>query len=125
MSKFIIYIFFSVLLFSCYSVDKIPKNIIKPKEMKGILWDVMRAQTLAQQTSMKDSTITVVGETALLSKKIFQIHGTDSAKFVESYNWYVKHPETLKLIFDSLYTQKQRESDSILKKKEKMLHHPL
>ncbi len=77
--------------------------------MKSILWDVMRAQTLAQETSLKDSTIDVAVETKFLSQKIFEIHKTDSAHFIESYNWYVKHPDLLKLIFDSLYIQKQRE----------------
>jgi hypothetical protein len=125
MIKTLIYIFVSVFLFSCYSVDKAPATVIKPKEMKSILWDVMRAQTLAQETSLKDTAVSVPVEINLLSKKIFKIHNTDSTHFVESYNWYVKHPEALKLIFDSLYTQKQRESDTRLKKKEKALHHPL
>lgn len=93
--------------------------------MKSILWDVMRAQTLAQETSLKDSNVSVAEETNLLSKKIFSIHHTDSTHFIESYNWYVKHPEALKLIFDSLYSQKQRESESRLKQREKILHHPL
>ena len=125
MIKPLIYIFVSVFLFSCYSVDKPPVTVIKPKEMKSILWDVMRAQTLAQETSLKDTTVTVPVEINLLSKKIFKMHNTDSTHFVESYNWYVKHPAALKLIFDSLYTQKQRESETRLKKKEKALHHPL
>ncbi len=125
MRKPLFYIFVSAFLFSCHSVDKAPKDIISPKEMKSILWDVMRAQTLAQETSLKDTTVSVAEETNLLSKKIFKIHKTDSLHFMESYNWYVKHPATLKLIFDSLYTQKQRESEGRLKKKEKALHHPL
>ena len=125
MSRLLIYIFISLFLFSCYSVDKPPANIIKPKEMKSILWDVMRAQTLAQQTSLKDTLVNVAEETNLLSKKIFSIHHTDSSHFIESYNWYVKHPETLKIIFDSLYVQKQRENEVRVKKKEKILHHPL
>ena len=93
--------------------------------MKNILWDVMRAQTLVQQTSLKDTTVSVPVEINVLSKKIFKIHNTDSSHFIESYNWYVKHPAALKLIFDSLYTQKQRESETRLKKKEKALNHPL
>lgn len=123
MRKLVIYIFISVFLFSCYSADKAPNDIIKPKEMKSILWDVMRAQTLAQETSAKDSTLSMAEETNLLSKKIFKIHHTDSTHFLKSYNWYIKHPDALKLIFDSLYTQKQRESNVRLKKKEEALHH--
>ena len=89
--------------------------------MKSILWDVMRAQTLAQETSLKDTLIDVAIETKLLSQKIFKIHKTDSTHFMESYNWYVKHPDALKLIFDSLYAQKQRESDIEIEEKRKKI----
>ena len=125
MIKIFICTFISVFLFSCYSVDKAPGNIIKPKEMKSILWDVMRAQTFAQETSLKDSTIDLAVEIKILSQKIFEIHKTDSTHFIQSYNWYVKHPDVLKLIFDSLYAQKQRETDLRLKQKEKALGHPM
>ncbi len=92
--------------------------------MQSILWDVMRAQTLAGETALKDSSIDVAIETKILSKKAFQMHKTDSAHFTESYNWYLKHPDRLKLIFDSLYAQKQREQDTALKRKAKILGYP-
>ena len=88
--------------------------------MKSILWDVMRAQSLARELSLKDSTIDIANETKLLSQKIFEIHKTDSALFNKSYNWYVKHPDDLKLIFDSLYAQKERENS--LQLKGKLIH---
>ena len=125
MRKALIYSFISVFLFSCYSADKIPKDIIKPEKMKSILWDVMRAQTLAQETALKDSTLDVAIETKILSQKVFEIHKTDSLHFVQSYNWYVMHPETLKLIFDSLYVQKQRKNELDLRTKEKAAVQPL
>ena len=111
------YLFILLTLVSCYSVDKRPPSIIKPNEMQSILWDVMRAQTLAGETALKDSSLDVAVETKMLSKKVFQIHKTDSANFSKSYNWYLKHPDRLKLIFDSLYSQKQREKDTSLKRK--------
>jgi len=125
MIKRLFFIIIPLILGSCFSVQKRPADIIKPEKMKDILWDVMRAQTLAQQTSLKDSSISMPVEINLLSKKIFKIHKVDSSHFVESYNWYVKHPEALKVIFDSLYNQKQRESEKILKRKEKLYHHPM
>ena len=125
MMKVFIYIFITVILYSCYSADKVPDTIIRPKEMKGILWDVMRAQTLARENSLKDSTIDEAVEIKFLSRKIFEIHNTDSAHFTQSYNWYVKHPDVLMIIFDSLYSQKQRETVPGLKKKEKALGHPM
>ncbi|MEO9100488.1 MAG: DUF4296 domain-containing protein [Ginsengibacter sp.] len=122
--KTCIFLFISIVLVSCYSANKRPSNIIKPKEMQGILWDVMRAQTLASETALKDSTLDVAIEIKILSTKAFQIHKTDSANFARSYNWYLRHPDKLKLIFDSIYIQKQRQHDTSLKRKAKLLGHP-
>lgn len=115
MNKIIIYFLLTILLGACYSADKPPAGVIKPEEMKNILWDVMSAQTLASELSLKDSSINQAAETKTLSHKVFNIHHTDSATFNRSYNWYVKHPDILKRIFDSLYAQKQRESVTNLK----------
>ena len=112
MNKIIICFLTCIFLGACYSADNLPANIIKPTEMKNILWDVMRAQTLATEISMKDSMVNQAAETKELSHRVFKIHHTDSASFNKSYNWYVKHPDILKCIFDSLYAQKQRENVS-------------
>lgn len=111
------YIIFSMVFFSCYSKDKVPLALIQPKEMKSVLWDIMSAQTLANTIATKDSSVSAAIETKLLSQKVFKIHHTDSSNFNKSYNWYVKHPDVLKIIFDSLYLQKQRENDSLIRKK--------
>lgn len=111
------YIIFSMVFFSCYSKDKVPLGLIQPKEMKSVLWDIMSAQTLANTIATKDSSVSAAIETKLLSQKVFKIHHTDSSNFNKSYNWYVKHPDVLKIIFDSLYLQKQRENDSLIRKK--------
>lgn len=89
--------------------------------MQSILWDVMRSQTLANEMSFRDSTMNIAIQTKELTKKTFEIHKTDSAHFNESYNWYVRHPLKLKVIFDSLYAQKQREN--ILQLKRGVLKH--
>src|SRR5665213_1775134 len=112
MNKIIICLLTCIFLGACYSSDNLPANIIKPTEMKNILWDVMSAQTLASELSMKDSLVNQAAETKELSHRVFIIHHTDSASFNKSYNWYVKHPDILKRIFDSLYAQKERENVS-------------
>jgi predicted neuraminidase len=105
------------MLLSCGKNNKPPSSLIQPKEMQSILWDVMRAETLASEIARKDSAIDVAIETKSLSQKVFNIHKTDSATFNKSYNWYVKHPDVLKIIFDSLYIQKERENNLHLRKK--------
>lgn len=121
MIRIIIYFIFSILLFSCYNANKAPSGIIKPEEMKSILWDVMRAQSLSREIVLKDSTIDLAIKTKSLTQKVFEIHKTDSAQFNKSYNWYIKHPDVLKRIFDSIFAQKQREDNQELKKNQ--IHH--
>ncbi|MDQ2720777.1 MAG: DUF4296 domain-containing protein [Bacteroidota bacterium] len=86
--------------------------------MKSILWDIMSAQNLASLIKRNDSSINSVVQTNKLTQKAFEIHKITAGDFDKSYNWYVAHPESMKLIFDSLYTQKQREN--ILQSKERI-----
>lgn len=122
MKKYPIYLFIILVLFSCYSGNNVPSGMIQPEKMKNILWDIMRAQTLAEEIARKDSSIDVIAETDVLSKKVFEIHKTDSSGFNKSYNWYVRHPLVLKLILDSLYAQKQRESSKENMGRPRLLH---
>jgi len=105
--------FFALILVSCSSDKKPPSNIIAEKEMKNILWDVLRAQALAKQYAKADSTLIDSTEILKLTAKVFKVHGIESEKFDKSYDWYIKHPEVLKTIFDSLYTQKSRRPEGL------------
>lgn len=117
MIKRVFYIIFSAVFISCSSDPEIPPDILQPKEMANVLWDVMQSQNLAYETARKDSTVSEAVETKILSQKIFNIHKIDSASFNRSYNWYVAHPAILKVIFDSLYAQKERANVLNLEKK--------
>ena len=102
---------------SCSGKNKVPAEIIQPKEMQSILWDVIRAQALSAEIARKDSTINGVTETKALNKKIYGIHKITSATFDKSYAWYTNHPDMMRLIFDSLNVQKQRDNELFLKEK--------
>lgn len=127
MSKHFIYCALFLFLFSCSGKDEVPSDVIQPKNMKSILWDVMSAQSLAIVLQRQDSAIKTIPETEVLTQRVFEIHKMTVGEFNKSYNWYIKHPEALALIFDSLYTQKQRDNmlemerrnlpDSLKKKK--------
>jgi hypothetical protein len=91
----------------------VPKNIIKPEEMKQIMWDVMRADALAQQYVKSDSTLNDSTQTKILTQKVFELHGIKAEDFGVSYAWYIKNPGTMKTMFDSLYEQKRRSNIEI------------
>ncbi len=101
-------LFFLIILSSCSSKDTAPSDIIQPKEMEDIMWDVMRAQALALETSRKDSSLNDTAETKALTQKVFEIHKINAPDFNKSYDWYIKHPGAMRLIFDTLYKQKQK-----------------
>jgi hypothetical protein len=117
MSRTIIYIMFWLVFVSCGSDTKIPSDILQPAEMSNILWDIMRSQTLGYEIARKDSSVREAIEVKALSQKVFKIYKIDSTYFNKSYNWYIQHPTILKVIFDSMYVQKERENNLKLEKK--------
>lgn len=112
MMKQVLFLLFLVSsLLSC-NKNKVPGSIIQPDKMGNVLWDVMRVQFLADELAIADSSIKREEELNDLTNQVFKIHKTTSAKFDKSYDWYVKHPDLLKRIFDSIQVQKERELNS-------------
>lgn len=112
--KRIICLFFITILVACSAKENAPSNVLSGSEMKSVLWDMMRAQVLAQHNARQDSTINLNAETSALTEKVFKFHKITSKKFDRSYDWYTAHPDIMQVIFDSLYTQKQREFNPVL-----------
>ena len=81
----------------------------------------MRAHALSTEIARKDSVINEVTETKALTKKVFEIHNITSTAFTLSYNWYTNHPDVMRIVFDSLNAQNQRETQQEMKQK----NHPL
>jgi Domain of unknown function (DUF4296) len=117
--KTFIFFFLTFLLFSCADKNKVPHEIIGPKKMQAVLWDVVRAQILSLEMAHRDTSLNEIAETKALTKKVFDIHKITAADFDQSYDWYARHPELMKNLFDSLSVQKQRENDLELKTKRK------
>ena len=81
MMKNIFFLIIFSLFVSCLEKNKVPSEIIQPKEMQNILWDVMRAQTLSSEIARKDSTVNEIAETKVLTQKVFEIHNIKSSDF--------------------------------------------
>ena len=108
MKQLIVLLFCIFTLFACSSKDAVPKSIIPTQRMGDVLWDVMRVQFLSEEVAASDSTVNKEDELKILTEKVFKIHKTTSEKFDKSYDWYLKHPELLNRIFDTMQVQKQR-----------------
>lgn len=104
-----------VLLMSCSGKNNVPPEIIQPKKMQLVLWDVIKAQELSGVMARKDSSINEIEETKSLTQKVYEIHNITSGDFDKSYLWYTEHPELMRTIFDSMTVQSERQKEQRIK----------
>jgi Domain of unknown function (DUF4296) len=110
--------FFEILVLmavflSCKS--SIPKDVLSPKKMQAVLWDVMQADELAEYYSTKDSSFKNLGKHADYYEKIFSLHKITKEDFTKSLSYYENHPTALKPILDSLqsFGERLQRADSL------------
>ena len=97
-----------ILIIICNSCNTGSASIISLKKMQQVLWDVMRADALAHQLSLKDSTIKLSAESKRLCAQVFLIHNITEEQFKKSYLYYTGHPDEMKIITDSISIQQAR-----------------
>ena len=94
---------FMVFITGCKNKDIIPGNVLPPKKMQTILWDMMRAdQFLADYVLNKDTTTDKKTESIKKYQQIFAINKITKEEFQRSFNFYTAHPALLKTIMDSV-----------------------
>ena len=108
MSKYQLMLLAFVFTTSCNDNSYIPSDVIKPPQMQGILWDIIRGDILAQEIVKSDSTRNIKNESFANTQKVSFIHHINRDKFEKSMDFYTKHPELLKTIFDSISAMKTR-----------------
>ena len=75
-----------------------------------VLWDIVRADALAHQIVKNDSSKSLQNESIKFTNNVFKIHDIKEEQFKKSYSYYIKHPEILKVILDSLNAQQINKS---------------
>jgi hypothetical protein len=98
--------FLALLISSCKS--SLPGDILPPKKMQAVLWDVMQADAMAEYYAAKDSTFTRLSKHIDYYQKVFVIHKISKEDFTRSLAYYENHPSSLKPILDSLQSFGQR-----------------
>lgn len=106
-----------IFIISCNSNSYIPSDIIKPRQMQNIFWDIIRGDILAQEIVKNDSTKNIKNESFAVTKKVYSIHHITEDKFKKSIAFYEKHPTLLKTIFDSLSTMQARGDSTEIEKR--------
>lgn len=108
MKKYQVLLLIFIFTASCNSNSFIPHGIIKPPQMQQIFWDIIRGDILAQEIVKNDSTKNVKTESLAITEKVLLIHHTNKDKFEKSMSFYSKHPQLLKVIFDSIDARQTR-----------------
>lgn len=89
------------LLVSCKDKNTIPQGIIQPEKMKMVFWDILRANTLAEEVAKKDSAKKIQIENTNLQRQVFAMHHISKEDFFKSYNFYTQHPALMLSLLDS------------------------
>jgi hypothetical protein len=113
--RFFGFLIFIILIFSCKS--SVPRDVLPPKKMQAVLWDVMQADEMAEYYSATDSGFKSLSRHAEYYQRIFAIHKISKADFTRSLAYYENHPSRLKPILDSLqsFGQRLQSADSLKK----------
>ncbi len=90
-----------VLVLACSKQDKAPKEIIGKSEMASILADIHLAEAKVATMGLKslDSSVMVF---AKLQKEIWQKYNVDTARYNQSYRYYVARPEVFAGIYEKV-----------------------
>jgi hypothetical protein len=96
---------------SCSSDQSIPPGILSPVQMKGIIWDLIKAGELAKYDTLQHKNIRLKDTATLLFEKVFALHGVEKQQFYKSYRYYLAHPDQNKALFDSVSAMANKESN--------------
>jgi len=104
--KFVACILISIISFLSCSEKEQKKDVLPEKEMREVMWDMMRADQYVAAFLLKDSTHSKKDESIRLYDEIFQIYKITREQFKTSFNYYSSRPDLFRPIIDSLAKRK-------------------
>src|SRR5690349_18095724 len=99
--------FFIFVIFGCSS--KHPRDILPASKMQAVMWDLVRADELADYKAIKDTSLNKWTNHAVYYQQILQIHQISQDQFKKSMQYYESHPTELQAIIDSLQAKAERQ----------------
>jgi len=103
-----------ILLMGCSGKDSIPNDIIEPKPMQKIVWDMLQADEVAFQNKLKDTSIVLKTESFRLYDQVFAVHKTSREAFYKSYTYYQKHPQLYKTLMEGVKSLGGKEREKMI-----------
>ena len=107
--KGVFFILLTCLILGC--AGKRSSQVIPQPEMEKIIWEVMQVDEFAKDFLTRDSTKDIKKEKIRLFQKVFQLHDVTEKQFSSSYKYYAAQPEIIKVMFDSIAAQSQRQRE--------------
>lgn len=121
----LIFIYCSIIfIISCSDKNNIPEGVLSPKKMQAVLTDILVADVLNNDRILKDSALKLPAENASYFLRIFQLHNTTRNEFNRSYNFYLKRPDLLKVITDSVSSDISRRNQNLNKEPDSLKSRP-
>lgn len=76
--------------------DATPAGSIALKKMQAVMWDMLKADELALQNKLADSSLNLKDESFKLYNQVFSIHNITRDQFYRSYQQYQRDPSQYK-----------------------------
>ena len=92
--------------------------------MQAVLTDILVADVLNNERILKDTSLKLPAEDASYFLRIFQLHNTTRNEFSRSYNFYLKRPDLLKVITDSVSSDISRRNQNLNKGTDSLKNRP-
>ena len=99
----VLFILALIILVACSGRDKLPSNILDQPKMTSVISDMLIADAIANERKTKDSIINLNSLSAYYYQGVFAMHRITKDDFFRSYNYYLNHPDLLKVVLDSAY----------------------
>jgi hypothetical protein len=104
-----------ICLIACGNGD-LPADILPPKQMEVVLWDMVRADELADLNYTKDSTLKPMQLHGEQYDRVFAVHKLSREQLQKSLRYYESRPELLKPIIDTIHTRAERMTTGMMTK---------
>lgn len=99
----VVFIFVLLILTACSGRDKLPHGILDKPKMTSLISDMLIADAVANERKQKDTAINIKSLSGSYYQSVFDLHKISKDDFFRSYNYYLNHPDLLKVVLDSAY----------------------
>ncbi|MFD0941594.1 DUF4296 domain-containing protein [Pedobacter boryungensis] len=108
MKRFFVILILCALLYACK--PGIPKDLIQPDKMEKVLYDIHIVDGYSASFANADSSKKVISS---LYKGIYKKYGIDSALYNQSLDYYYKHPDVMKTMYDNISLNLNKEKEGL------------